>query len=164
MPPCGNNALRDQPWRASMSTVRLYCTIHHTYVFEDVKRTRSFDDMYDVGNLLLLGVHHCMTLTVRRPHTATLMIEDNLKDVYKMFTVESKVNQVLDINSLYLSWMLVKDRKKDFDRKIVMLPLIMSEGRMFLKGFFLYLLGSISTSRVASLLTTLTLESSSWRT
>lgn len=120
--------------------VRLYCTIHQTYVFEEVKRTKSFDDMYDVGNLLMLGVHHAIALTVRRPETATLMIEDNLKNMYRMFAIESKVNQVLDINSLYLSWLLIKERKKDFERKIVMLQLIMSEGRMFLKGFTHYLL------------------------
>jgi macrodomain Ter protein organizer (MatP/YcbG family) len=120
--------------------VRLYCTVHQTYVFEEVKRTKSFDDMYDVGNLLMLGVHHAIALTVRRPETATLMIEDNIKNMYRMFAIESKVNQVLDINSLYLSWLLIKERKKDFDRKIVMLQLIMSEGRMFLKGFTNYLL------------------------
>lgn len=120
--------------------VRLYCTIHQTYVFEEIKRTKSYDDIYDVGNLLMLGVHHAIALMVRRPDTASLMIEDNLKSMYKMFAVESKVNQILDINSLYLSWLLIKERKKDFERKIVMLQLIMSEGRMFLKGFTNYLL------------------------
>jgi hypothetical protein len=120
--------------------VRLYCTIHQTYVFEEVKRTKSYDDIYDVGNLLMLGVHHAIALTVRRPDTSTLMIEDNLKNMYKMFAIESKVNQILDINSLYLSWLLIKERKKDFERKIIMLQLIMSEGRMFLKGFTNYLL------------------------
>jgi hypothetical protein len=118
--------------------VRLFATIHQTYVFEEVKRAPTFDDNYDIGNLLILVVHHAIALRIRRPDTTSLMIEDNLKIMYKMFTVESKVNQILDINSLYLTWLIMRDRKKDYDRRIVKLTAISSEGHIFLKGVTQY--------------------------
>lgn len=120
--------------------VRLFATVHETYVFEEVKRTQSFDDIYDVGNLLMLVVHHAITLAVRRPDTASLMIEDNLKIMYRMFAIESKVNQILDINSLYLSWLLMRERKKDFDKRIIKLQYIASDGHIFIKNIAQYLL------------------------
>lgn len=120
--------------------VRVFVTVHQTYVFEEAKRSRSFDDNYDIGNLLMLVVHHAIALRVRRPDTASLMIEDNLKLMFKMFAIESKVNQILDINSLYLTWLIMRDRKKDFEKRRISLTMVSSEGHMFLKAIIQYIL------------------------
>ena len=131
---CGTNKL------ALECLVRLYTTVHHNYSFEEVKRAIAFDDIYDTGNLLMINVHHAIVLVLRRPDIATLKLEDNLKNFFKMFSVESRVNQILDINSIYLTETLIRERSRVVDRRIVLLDVINTEGRLFVKGFANYIL------------------------
>lgn len=119
--------------------VRMFTTIHQNYSFEEVNRLKAYDDIYDVGNLLMICVHHCIALAVRKPDLAGLRVEENLKNIFKMFAVESKVNQILDINSLYLTETLARERSKDLDKRLVTLNLIKSEAHIFLKGLSIYL-------------------------
>ena len=120
--------------------VRLYTTVYNSYSFEEVKRLEAYDDIYDVGNLLLINVQHAVLLCLRRPDIVSLKMEENLKNFFKMMTTESRVNQILDINSLYLTETIIRERKVRMDRRIVLMSSIQTEAHIFIKHLTVYIL------------------------
>lgn len=119
--------------------IRLFTSVYLSYSFDETRRTVAYDDIYDVGNLLTIAVHHSLALVIRRPDLGYLKADDNLKQMFQMFASESRVNQIVDINSLYLSEILMRDRRKDLERKVLMLNTIKIESHIFMKGFSFYL-------------------------